>query len=310
MIDAVDTIKILGSLLGNGALSKGSGGGVLGNILGAALGGASGQKTQGGDALGDVLGGLLGGGQTKDGGLADMLGSVLGGANKGNGGGVDDLLGSVLGGATGGKSAGGMGDLLGGLLGASTNNKMPANQPDLGGLLGGLLGGGSNNNTGLGGIGGLGGLLGAAVTKYAQAQNLTASNPNNDHCDHLPHGVDQAQATDQATLIIRAMINAAKSDGSIDNQEQDKIIAKLGDISQAEANFIRSEFAAPLDVNEFVSTIPNGMEQQLYAVSLMAIDLDTNQEASYLNQLAQGLRIEPTLVNNIHEQLGVRKIYA
>lgn len=302
-MDAIDTIKILGSLLGNGALSKGSGGNVLGNILGSALGGAQQQQTQGGGALGDILGGLISGGQknTSGGGMADILGGLLGGG----GGRSQQPTGNSA-------DLGGMADILGGLLGGggSSQQQHAPSGGGMGDLLGSLLGGGSQNNAGLGGAGGLGGLLGGALTKYAQTQNQKAPNPSHDNCDHLPIGVDHAQATDHATLIIRAMINAAKSDGNIDEAEQEKVIGKLGDVSQAEADFVRSEFRAPLDVDAFVKSIPRGMEQQIYAVSLMAIDLDTNKEAHYLDQLASGLRIEHQLANQIHEQLGAQKIYA
>ena len=184
----------------------------------------------------------------------------------------------------------------------------------MGDLLGNLLGGGQQSNNqqggGMGGAGGLGGLLGGALTKYAQAQNADAPALGHENCDHLPIGVNSAQATDQATLIIRAMINAAKSDGSIDEAEQEKVIEKLGEVSQAEANFVRAEFRAPLDVNAFVRSIPRGMEQQIYAVSLMAIDLDTNKEAHYLDALAKGLGINHSIANQIHEQLGAPVIYA
>ncbi len=298
-MDAIDTIKILGSLLGNGALSKGSGGNVLGNILGSALGGSQNQQTQGGGALGDILGGLISGGQrnTQGGNMGDLLGGLLGGGARQQpqaGGGLGDLLGSLVGGAAGGQT-----------------RQAPSGGGQLGDLLGGLLGGGSNNNSGgLGGAGGLGGLLGGALTKYAQAQNSDAPNPSHDNCDHLPMGVDQKQATDDATLIIRAMINAAKSDGSIDEAEQENIIGKLGDVTQAEADFVRSEFRAPLNVREFVQSIPRGMEQQIYAVSLMAIDLDTNKEARYLGELAEGLGIQAQLANQIHDQLGAPKIFS
>jgi uncharacterized membrane protein YebE (DUF533 family) len=294
-MDAIDTIKILGSLLGSGGLSKGSGGNVLGNLLGSALSGGN-QQTQGGGMLGDILGSLVGGGAktTQGGGMADILGGLLGGGAQQNQG-------------------GGMGDILGSLLGGGQKQMAPSNNNSGGGmgdLLGSLLGGGTSNNSGLGGAGGLGGLLGGALTKYAQSQNASVPTHNHDNCDHLPIGVEPKQAADQATLIIRAMINAAKSDGNIDKQEQDNVIAKLGDITQDEANFVRAEFNAPLDVNAFVRSIPRGMEQQVYAVSLMAIDLDTNKEAHYLAELASGLGITHSLANNIHEQLGAPKIFA
>lgn len=302
-MDAIDTIKILGSLLGNGALSKGSGGNVLGNILGSALGGASNQQTQGGGNIGDILGSLIGAGQqsTSGGSMADVLGGLLGGGRQQPqaGGGIGDLLGSLIGGGatqqrqapSGGGMSGGIGDLLGNLLGSAGGSS-------------------SQSSNGLGGAGGLGGLLGAAVSKYAQAQNREAPNPAPDYYEHLPQGVDQKEAADHATLIIRAMINAAKSDGSIDKEEQEKVIEKLGDVTQAEIDFVRSEFNAPLDVDAFIQTIPRGMEQQIYAVSLMAIDLDNNKEARYLGELAKGLRIEAKLANQIHEQLGAPTIFS
>lgn len=309
-MDTIDTIKILGSLLGNGALSKGSGGNVLGSILGAALGGSSNQQTQGGGNIGDILGSLIGAGQksTSGGGMADVLGGLLGG-NGGRqqpqaGGGIGDLLGSLIGGAGGSRASqqrqapagGGIGDLLGSLLGGGNAQSNAQNN--------------AQNNTGLGGAGGLGGLLGAAVSKYAQAQNSAAPNPAPDHYEHLPQGVDQKEAADHATLIIRAMINAAKSDGSIDKAEQEKVIGKLGDVTQAEVEFVRREFNAKLDVDTFIQSIPRGMEQQIYAVSLMAIDLDTNKEARYLGQLADGLRIQAKLANQIHKELGAPTIFS
>lgn len=307
-MDAIDTIKILGSLLGNGALSKGSGGNVLGNILGSALGGAQNQQTQGGGALGDILGGLIGGNQrnTGGGGMADVLGGLLGGQQQQGGGGLGDLLGSLTG---GGQSGGGLGDLLGSLAGGQQQQTQQGG--GMGDLLGSLLGGSQQNNSNsMGGAGGLGGLLGGALTKYAQSQNNEAPTHNHDNCDHLPMGVDASQASDQATLIIRAMINAAKSDGGIDKAEQNKVVGKLGDVSEAEANFVRSEIQSPLDTEGFIRSIPRGMEQQIYAVSLMAIDLDSNKEAQYLHQLAKGLSIEPQVANQIHEQLGAPAIYS
>ncbi len=300
-MDAIDTIKILGSLLGSGGLSKGSGGNVLGNILGSALGGASGQQTQGGGALGDILGSLIGGGQAKStsgGSLGDLLGGLMkaGGSNghQQQGGGLGDLLGSLLGGAKQQhqpSSSGGMGDLLGSLLGGGQQHQQQ---------------GGSS----LGGAGGLGGLLTGALAKYMQSQHADEPTQAPESTEYLPHGIEQKEAVDQATLIIRAMINAAKSDGNFDRNEQEKIISRLGDLSPAEVEFIKKEFEAPLDVRSFVNSIPKGMEQQIYAISLTAIDLDNNKEARYLAELAQGLGLTPQIANAIHEHLGAPKIFA
>ena len=311
----MDMIKILGSLLASGALSKGSGGDVLGSLVGAALGGSQNQQTQGGGALGDILGSIISGGQSSGGsagGLGDILGSLVGGGKSGGAGGLGDLLGSLVGGQSGG-SAGGLGDLLGSLVGGAAPTHQPSSSgrvPTSANDLEDLLGIGKNNNSGLGGAGGLGGLLGGALAKYGQHNNPNVATPSHDDYSVLPMGTDHRQAVDHATLIIRAMINAAKSDGSIDQSEQDKVIAKLGDVTQEEIEFVKREFAAPLDVQSFARSIPQGMGEQIYAVSLMAIDLDKNSEAQYLADLAQGLGISPQLANQMHDKFGVPKIFA
>jgi len=285
----MDAIKILGSLLSSGVLSKGSGGDVLGNLLGAALGGSQNQQTQGGGALGDILGSLIGGGQSSGaGGLGDLLGSVLGGG-KASGGGLGDLLGSLVGGASTGNASG----------------RGTASASDLEDLLG--IG---KNSGGLGGAGGLGGLLGGALAKYAQKSNPNVPDPSHEHCDHLPIETNQREAVDHATLIIRAMINAAKSDGNFDQSEQEKVLSKLGDVTQDEIDFVKSEFNTPLDAKGFARSVPRGMEQQIYAVSLMAIDLDKNAEAHYLAELSQNLNIPHQTVNQLHDKFGVPKIFA
>lgn len=179
-------------------------------------------------------------------------------------------LGSLLGGATQG-GAGGIGDLLGQL-------------------------GGGQAGAGGAGAGGLGALLGSALGQ----QNTTAA-------QKVPEATQQQ--TDQAALLIRTMINAAKCDGAVDEQEQQKIVGKIGDISAEEAAFIRAEMQKPLDVHAFVQSVPKGLEQQVYALSLMTINLDSKVEADYLDQLAKGFNISEQASNQIHAKLNVPQLY-
>jgi len=285
----MDAIKILGSLLSSGALTKGgSGGDILGSLIGAALGGSRSQPTQGGGALGD------------------LLGSVLGGSSSGqasSGGGLGDLLGGLLGGGSSGQasSGGGLGDLLGSVLGGgASKSAAPSDAKGLEDLLG----------IGKGGAGGLGGLLGGALAKYGQVNRPDLPTPSVDDHSMLPQGMDPREASSQAELMIKAMINAAKSDGSFDEAEQQKILSKLGDVTQDEIDFIRREFAAPMDVEGFANAVPRGMEHQVYAISLAAINLDENSEAQYLGELAEALRIGADEANQIHTQLGAPTIFA
>jgi uncharacterized membrane protein YebE (DUF533 family) len=100
------------------------------------------------------------------------------------------------------------------------------------------------------------------------------------------------------------MLNAAKSDGQIDQAEQQSILEHVGDRSRETIRLLRDEFARPLDVDAFARSVPIGMEQQVYTMSLIAIDLDTSREARYLNQLADALRIPGDVRKQIHQRLG------
>ena len=209
-----------------------------------------------------------------------LLGSLMGrNATGGN------MLGSLLGKAMGGGGApaggGGAGSMLGSLLGGGGGG-------GAGGMLGSLLGGGAAG--GLGSM--LGGLMGGGggAAPEAPAAAPEAAGPS----------------ADQATLMIRAMCNAAKADGQVDEQEQATIIGKLGDdVGEAEINFLKQELAAPLDVAGFASSVPADMAPNIYALSCMTVKVDTPQEAQYLQQLGQALNLDGATVGAIHKQLGL-----
>ena len=223
-----------------------------------------------------------------------LLGSLMGNRSLASGLG-GQLLGSLLGGGGGGQQqqASGLGGILSGVLGGGQQQQQQSANP-IGGLIGSVMGGGG----GAGG-GGIGGLLGS-VLGGGGAQQEAPQLPPEQH----------AAANDQAVLMIRAMVNAAKSDGRVDEKEQENIISKLGDdVSQDEIAFLKQEFAAPVDVAAFAKSVPQGLEQQIYALSLTSIDLDTNNEAQYLGQLAQGLNLDPNLCNQIHDHVGAPKIF-
>jgi uncharacterized membrane protein YebE (DUF533 family) len=230
-----------------------------------------------------LLGSLLKNQSLSSGLGQQLLGGLLGGGQsqqRSSGGGLGGILGSVLGGGGAQQSSGGgAADLLGSILGGG-GRRQAAQAPAGGNLIGSILG------SVLGGGGG--------------QQQAAPPIPQEHH----------AAANDQAVLMIRAMVNAAKADGRVDNTEQEKIIGKLGaEVSQDEINFLKSEFAAPLDVKQFADSVPNGLEPQVYALSLTSIELDTQSEAQYLGQLAQHMELDPQICNQIHDQVGAPKIF-
>jgi len=121
--------------------------------------------------------------------------------------------------------------------------------------------------------------------------------------------VDEDAFDDEAEVLVRAMVNAAKADGRIDKQEQDSIIGQLGQLEQDQIDYLRQEFSTPLDVREFAWSVPLGYEENVYTISLLVIDLDANVEAQYLHDLAHGLRMDPEDCNRIHDKLNAPRIF-
>jgi len=241
-----------------------------------------------------------------------MVAKGVSGALKG--GGAGGGLGGLLGGLTGQGGAGGGG--LGGMLGKLGQQGQTAGQPGSGGLgdlLGGALSGGQQQQGQQGG--GLGGLLESlgGAQQQGQAQPQAPAGGFGDLFNSALAGNEQPpepSAEQKAEVCLRAMLNAAKADGQIDAAEQEKITGQLGDISAEEANFIRTEMASPMDFDSFVQSVPAGMEQQVYLMSLLAIDLDTQEEAQYLDKLAKAMNIDPQTSNAIHQKLGVPALYS
>ncbi len=114
---------------------------------------------------------------------------------------------------------------------------------------------------------------------------------------------------ERAVVLIRAMIQAAKADGQLDASEQQRIIERLGNPTRESIDFLRTEFARPSDVTELARNVPLGMEQDVYTMSLIAIDLDSGKEAKYLVELGNALRLPQDVREGIHQRLGAPSVY-
>jgi uncharacterized membrane protein YebE (DUF533 family) len=212
-----------------------------------------------------------------------LLGSLMG--NNATGG---NVLGSLLGGGGGGSSSGGGLGALAGMLGGGGGSSSAGGLGALASMLGGAGGGGGNAASSSGGLGALlGGLAGGGA----------------------PARRPEPKEENDAVLLIKAMCNAAKADGKIDQSEVKNIVGRLGEVDQAEARFLEQELQAPLDIRGFVASVPDDMVEQVYAFSLMGMKLDTQQEAQYLGAVAEGLRLNPQVANQIHAKLGAPQIF-
>lgn len=270
------------------ASTRTTGGGILGDLMNG-MGGAQARGGAAGGGLGDILGQVLGGGQTRSVGTGRPYGGPNStGASGGLGGILDQLTGG--GAARTGSAGGGLGGLLGGLAGGAAGG---AAAGSLGGLLGGLLNGPAQR-----------GAQRSNDASFGEVFNDALSRQDE------PEVAPTAEQNAVAGLMLRAMIQAAKADGKIDEAEKERLLGQLGDLDDEDRAFIREQMAAPVDAQALAREVPKGLETQVYMMSLMAIDFDNRTEAEYLNSLAQAMGIDKQMANQIHQHVGVQNLYA
>jgi uncharacterized membrane protein YebE (DUF533 family) len=220
-------------------------------------------------------------------------------------------------GSAGGVAGGPLGSVLDalqkGLAGAARN---PAQAGGMGAILGGLLGGGSSSVKGALGGGALAMLASIAMKSLMGAGQAPQGGSGFAWSGgSLPLGLkppetpaEEEAHANTAELILKGMINAAKADGQIDQQEGQRIMGKLQEagIDQHGQQWVLNEMYRPLDLDAFAAEIHSPeVAAQVYAASLLAIEVDTDAERSYLQQLAKRTGLQPTVVQQIHQTMGL-----
>lgn len=233
-------------------------------------------------------------------------------------------LAALFGGGSGqsGGGFGGLAEMASSMFGDAKSSVQSGNPLAVGGLAalaGAFLGGGSGAMKGALGGGAmalLGSLAMNALKNYGGQGGAPAS--QEDIAREAPLGLREPQTPGEeqelqheATLIVRAMVNAAKADGAIDGDEMQRI---MGQVEQEGADpearsFLLSEMQKPLDLGGLVRDVPNReVGAKVYAASVLAIEVDTPAEREYLRQLAQNVGLDRTSVQRIHQALGVAPI--
>ncbi len=276
--------------------------------------------------ISELLGGLVQSGMSASsndrmknslgGGVLDNLTSMLGGSSgQGGGGGIGDLLSSVLGGGQQGGGAagagGGIGDLLSNMLGdagkAVGGNKNLA-IGGLGALIGSLLGGGGKS---------LGGAVGGGVMALLGMLAFNALKGSGQEQPPIPAGLlepktenEKKRLEQSSEIVLRAMINAIKADGRVDQNEVNRMMGKFSELGvDAEGQrHLMTQLQQPMETEKLIAAAKNqpDLAAQIYAASLLAIEVDTQAEKNYLDQLATGLGLAPQVTGRIQQMVGLQ----
>jgi uncharacterized membrane protein YebE (DUF533 family) len=234
-----------------------------------------------------------------------LLDQVLGGGNAlGGRGGLGGLGGGGLGGL--GQQVRGRLDSMGGTGGF-------AGGAAVGGLLGMLLGGGRRGGglVSYGTAAAVGALALHAYQAYQRGQAVQSTAPMNpaqvqDTPAHvLPHAVPAADGGAFELVLIRAMVGAAKADGTIDAMEQQKLfgeVEKLGLDSDAKG-YVFDLLNKPVDIDSIAGAVATPEQAaEIYLASRLAIDPDQPAERAYLDALASRLGLAGELRAHLDQQ--------
>ena len=228
-----------------------------------------------------LLGGLMGGGLSPS--------SSSRAQSAGNS--VQDLLGGLLGKA--GSAVGGNDNLaaagIGALLGALTGRSQSTTANSLGGGAMGLLG----------------------MMAYKALKNSMSGGAQSQAVENYePENITPQQQNSDAEIIIIAMIDAAKADGQVDPDELTKIMTQLksSGVGQEGVNYVMTKLRSPMETNKIIAATKNrpDLATQVYSASLMAIEVDTDAERKYLDNLARSMGLNSNIVRQIEQMTNTQ----
>ena len=192
-----------------------------------------------------------------------------------------------------------------------------------GGLAGGIASGLLTSKAGrklagkalqLGGLAAIAGLAYNAWTRYQQSgvgPALDRLPPQQLPPAFLPAPGLAGERSDLALTLLFAMIAAARADGKLDGQERRAIFDGLArvDLPEAERAQLYAALERPADLEWLVkqATCPE-RAAEIYAASLLAIEVDTPAERGYLAMLAARLELPDELVAKLHAEAGAANV--
>jgi uncharacterized membrane protein YebE (DUF533 family) len=121
------------------------------------------------------------------------------------------------------------------------------------------------------------------------------------------------ESRQQSLLLIRAMIAAANADGMIDKKEREVILGRLEAVGLVgdERTFLMRELKSPPSIDSLLPQVKSAeLAGQVYAASLLAIEIDTQAERDYLHYLRLRLGIDEMRAADIHRELNLATVFA
>ena len=108
------------------------------------------------------------------------------------------------------------------------------------------------------------------------------------------------KANDRAAILLKAMVSAAKADGSLHEDEMEIIKAYEG----ASVEAVQAVMDQPANAKAIAAMADSDQAAaEIYAVSCRVANGLNPKERDYLDQLAMGLRLDPDLAAQIETEM-------
>jgi uncharacterized membrane protein YebE (DUF533 family) len=110
---------------------------------------------------------------------------------------------------------------------------------------------------------------------------------------------------DLAQRMIQVMIAAAHADGTVDEQEEQAVLDRLKgeNLSQEERMYLLTELHNPKPIEQLTAGITDPTTARaMYMLAVSAVDIDTEAERRWFDQLAQRLTLSKAIQAFIEEQ--------
>ena len=155
---------------------------------------------------------------------------------------------------------------------------------------------------------GQGGLKDAPASPSPWGNAPGASKPATDPWAPVAAEADEEPSaeTDEALLMLRAMIAAAKADGAIDAEERSRIAAQLDDagLSPAARDMVLADFDKPLTPAALAKLASDPMlAAQLYAAAVVGAGEIAATERAWLDEFAKALKLDRAAAAAIEARL-------
>ena len=149
-----------------------------------------------------------------------------------------------------------------------------------------------------------GGSLGSIISALSGVMNGQQPDTNAGRDLDAQFSTSDAATDADSRPVLRAMVQMARADGSVDADEQTALLEILHDASVDERATLQTAMSEPVDPAKLANETPHHVAKEAYSAALLIGSPDNSAEASFLRTFAQGLQLQQADVDAIHSAMA------